>query len=160
MRVKFEKRMMVRYHRGRGPSETRPRQADRRRDGRRAGRQPRRREKAHSEHPSLAECVGRPKSDPQREDRAPAPTTRSARVSRPPHPLHTKLLRRPSASGSNQSLSHHMKTMISPHPQHASARRPDTSTLVMPMTFSSSVVAPCPEPNGARSVSARSNGLR
>jgi hypothetical protein len=76
--------------------------------------------------------------------------TRLARVSCAPHPPHRKRLGRPSAPGSYQSRSRPRKRMISPHPPHASARRPHTSSLVIPMTFPSGAFAPCPKPNPHR----------
>ena len=98
-----------------------------------------------SKHHDIAGCAWRPRNGSQREDRAPAPTTRSTRVRCAPHPLHTKLLGRPSAPDSYQSPSRSRKRMISPHPPQASAGRPRNSTLVMPMRKSpSGVSALCP----------------
>jgi hypothetical protein len=110
------------------PSEVRPRRSEANLG----------RPKPHSihmspKHHALAGCAWRPRNGSQREDRAPGPTTRSASVRCAPHPLHTKPLGRPSAPDLYQSLSRPRKRMISPHPRHASARRPDIPTLVMPM---------------------------
>jgi len=58
-----------------------------------------------SQHHGVAGCAWRPQNGNQRGDLAPGPTTRLARARGAPHPLHTKLLGRPSAPDSYQSTS-------------------------------------------------------
>jgi hypothetical protein len=107
-------------------------------------------------------CVERSRAEPPRNRRQerggePASTTRSARVSRAPHLPHGKHLGSPFAPGSYQPRSRPSKRMNSPHPPHASARRPDTSAFAV---FLANVSPPprvaChPEPTRARRRPAR-----